>query len=96
MQDLSKYLEATAAVVTISGFDWRIRKLTIKEHRAFRESAPGDGGSDQDWIDYHSRLISTAVIEPKIEASAVADVISLGDLAELGKTILENSNPKKT
>lgn len=96
MQDLSKYLEATATVVNISGFDWKIRKLTIKEHREFRDSTPGDGGTDEDWISYHSRLIAAAVIEPKVDAETVANIISLGDLAELGKKILENSNPKKT
>ena len=72
----------------------KICKLTIKEHREFRDSTPGDGGTDEDWISYHSKLIAAAVIEPKVDAETVANIISFGDLAELGKRFWRTATQK--
>jgi hypothetical protein len=92
---IADYLAKTAKTVDIGGFDWKIRKLTIKEHRHFEATRPADGATDPEWIAFHSQLISTAVIEPALAAEEVESAISLGDLSELSRSIVEHSSPKK-
>lgn len=92
---IADYFAKTAKTIDIGGFDWKIRKLTIKEHRHFQDTRPKDGATDAEWITYHAELVSMAVVEPAITASEVDGLISLGDLTELSRAIVEHSNPKK-
>lgn len=93
--DLSSYFEKTAKVVDIGGFEWKIRKLTIKEHRQQEESTKG-ASTDVDWIKVNSALIALAVVEPKLSAEDVENYISAGDMVELCTAIMEHSQPKKS
>lgn len=92
---IADYFAKTAKAVDIGGFEWKIRKLSIKEHRHFEATRPKDGATDLDWLAFHAELISLAVIEPKIEAADVEASISMGDLTELSRAIVEHSSPKK-
>ncbi len=92
---IADYFAKTAKAVDIGGFEWKIRKLSIKEHRHFEATRPKDGATDADWIAFHAELVSLAVVEPKIESADVEASISMGDLTELSRAIVEHSSPKK-
>lgn len=91
---IAEYLEKTAKTVNIGGFDWKIRKLTIKEHRQQEEKSK-EAKADSDWLKINSELIAVAVVEPKLTAEDVESHISIGDMVELCTAIMEHSNPKK-
>lgn len=91
---IAEYLEKTAKTVNIGGFDWKIRKLTIKEHRQQEEKSK-EAKADADWLMINSELIAVAVVEPKLTAEDVENHISIGDMVELCTAIMEHSNPKK-
>lgn len=92
---IADYFAKTAKAVDIGGFQWKIRKLSIKEHRHFEATRPKEGATDEDWIAFHAELVSLAVVEPAISQAEVETVISLGDLTELSRAIVEHSSPKK-
>lgn len=93
--DVAAYLAATAKTVDVGGFEFRVRKLTIKEHREY-EARAKDASTEADWLACTTRLIAAACIEPKLTAEEVENCLSAGDLTTLVLAIQEHSSSKKS
>lgn len=93
--DVAAYLAATAKTVDVGGYEFRVRKLTIKEHREY-EARAKSATTDADWIAIQAPLIAAACLEPKLTTDEIEGCLSVGDMVTLSMAILEHSNPKKS